>query len=291
MRNLIHFFKKNFFKLFILLSLCFFIWSTAIEPRFLKVHHETFEWPYESLTIGFISDLHAGSPYINLEYLDHLVQTMNLQKPDLILMGGDFAINEVLGGKPIEFSEVTKRLKKMNPPLGLYTVLGNHDWWNNGEKHAKTLRENGINVLENESIFLTYHSESIQIIGIGDAMTNHDDLKKAFPFSNAHDSHSIPKVLFMHDPAALLKLEPEQTFQLALAGHMHGGQIHFPFIGALYIPGKAPKSWSKGWVHLKNGPLFVTSGIGTSTLPVRFNAPPEIVLFHLLKKESSSKTH
>ena len=68
---------------------------------------------------------------------------------------------------------------------------------------------------------------------------------------------------------------------MTFAGHMHGGQVYIPGIGAIITPGDAPKNWANGWVDFKLGSLFVSKGIGTSIIPVRFNAPPEFVILSL----------
>ncbi len=105
-------------------------------------------------------------------------------------------------------------------------------------------------------------------------MTAHADIESAFK----NTKNNFPKIVLAHDPGALLDLPPKKMFDLALAGHMHGGQVSLPFLGPLITPGRAPKEWARGWTDLSQGKLFVTNGIGTSILPVRLNAPPEVVI-------------
>jgi len=230
----------------------------------------------------FFSDLHAGSPNIDEDYIKRLVTRINSQNPDLILIGGDLAINNILGGQKIPFETVSKILKNLNAPLGKYAVLGNHDWWNDTDEIINGLLEAGIETLENNSRLVEIENENFYLVGIGDHSTGHSDTEKSF----VDITRDVPIVTFMHDPASLLDLK--KKFQLAFAGHMHGGQVYIPGVGAPITPGKAPKEWAKGWIDLPIGKLFVSTGIGTSILPVRFNALPEFVVLDLKKQKGTN---
>ncbi len=268
MRRIIGFF------LVILVGLSY--WSFFYEPSLLIVRHEKFYWNQRPVKIAFFSDLHAGSPFINLEYIEHLVLMINAENPDFIFIGGDLVINGVLGGHAIPFHEVAKALSNLKAKGGVFAVLGNHDWWNNTDEIRSSIEKIGIRILENESILVSINDRSkFNLIAVGDDMTEHVDLENAF--KNAKGD--FPKIVLTHDPGALLDLPSEKTFDLALAGHMHGGQVSLPFFGPLITPGRAPKRWAKGWTDLPQGKLFVTNGIGTSILPIRFNVLPEVVIF------------
>lgn len=258
----------------LLLAYTFFV-----EPALLTVNQQKVsDWPLENLRVAFFSDLHMGSPHINSDYVEKLVDRINAFNPDIVLVGGDFTINEVLGGKAVPFTEVTRLLKKLKAPLGKFAVLGNHDWWNDTEEIRKELEAADIKVLENDSVVIKHKEREFTLVGIGDHYTKHSDLEKSF--KNVNEEY--PKLIFMHDPASLLELK--KKFNLAFAGHMHGGQVYIPGIGAPITPGKAPREWAKGWIELPTGKLFVSKGIGTSTLPVRFNALPEFVIFDLTSR-------
>ena len=87
----------------------------------------------------------------------------------------------------------------------------------------------------------------------------------------------------MHDPGALKLLASnwQNNNALFFAGHTHGGQVYLPYYGAPIVPGMAPRKWAYGWVKYNNHNLYVTSGLGVSILPVRFNMRPEWVEFTL----------
>ena len=168
-------------------------------------------------------------------------------------------------------------LGRLKAPLGVFAVLGNHDWWNGGEKAAAALQANGIEVLENDARMIERPDRTkFWLVGIGDDFTGHADGRKAFAATDG----SAPKVVFMHDPGALLDIK--ERFNVAFAGHLHGGQIFVPGIGAVVTPGRAPRAWAKhDWVDFELGSLFVSSGVGTSILPVRIDVPPEYVVASL----------
>lgn len=251
------------------------IWSIFIEPGLLLQNDQEFSWKGPNLKVAFFSDLHAGAPHISKDHIKDLVGRINAQRPDIILIGGDLVMNGVPGGKVMPIEEIVVLLKDLSAPLGTFVTLGNHDWWSDGENIRMVLEKNGLRVLENESIMLKYNEKVFWLIGIGDHFTNHTDAEKSF--SKVYGDPA--RIIFMHDPAALFEIK--NKYDLALAGHMHGGQIYIPGLGAPVTPGAAPKSWAKGWIDFPMGKLFVSRGIGTSILPIRFNAIPEYVILDL----------
>lgn len=259
------------------ISLTLAVWGFLIEPSLLVQRNISKKnWNGPPLKIAFISDLHAGAPFIDKLYIENLVSRINSMSPDLVLIGGDLAINGVVGGDPIPMSQVASMLKKFSAPLGVFAVLGNHDWWNDGDAIRRTLEDNQMTVLDNQAQLINVDSNfKFWLVGIGDYFTKRAKAELALSQVTTND----PKILFMHDPAALFQVK--EKFFLALAGHMHGGQVYIPGLGAIIVPGEAPKSWAGGWVDFEFGSLFVSKGIGTSILPVRFNAPPEFVVLEL----------
>ena len=273
--------KRVLFIIFLFLALFIGCWSIFYEPGLLKIRHEKFSWNLEPMKVVFFSDLHAGAPFIDLNYIDHMVQVINEEKPDLILIGGDLVINGVMGGKTIPFERVATSLSRMRSKFGIFAVLGNHDWWNDANLVREQLRKVGIRVLENETITLSFGAHSrFNLIAVGDEMTGHANDKSAF----LKIENNLPRIVLLHDPGALLDFSSEEKFDLALAGHLHGGQVNFPWIGPLITPGRAPRFWAQGWTNTDQGKLFVTNGIGTSILPIRFNAPPEVVVIDCILK-------
>ena len=254
------------------------VWSLIIEPRLL--HERQFvlddvNWRGAPVKIAFVADLHVGAPHSSLEQLDGLVEKINAARPDLILLGGDFVVAFVIGGQSASAEEIAARLAHLTAPLGVFAVLGNHDWWHDGPGIREALEKHGIQVLENEAVVLRQGDNPFVLVGIGDDMTGHAQPERA----QARVPGDLPMIVMMHDPANYPELN--RTAVLALAGHTHAGQVRLPFIGALLVPGRSPRDQAYGWVHDGLMPMYVTSGVGTSILPVCFMAPPEFVVIRL----------
>jgi hypothetical protein len=132
----------------------------------------------------------------------------------------------------------------------------------------KALETAGIQVIDNRSLPLASADGRLWLAGIGDDMTGHARPDAAFAGVPA-DARLI---VIMHDPANAAALPPQTV--VAFAGHTHGGQVRLPLIGALITPGRAPRRHSWGWIPDAPAPTWVTAGIGTSILPIRFNCPP-----------------
>jgi uncharacterized protein len=155
------------------------------------------------------------------------------------------------------------------------SVLGNHDWWYDGPRVRRALETNGIPVLENQNIRLTYRGQSVWLCGLADLWTRGDRLTQTL----AEIPEGDPVVVLMHNP----DLFPEMPARvsLTLAGHTHGGQVNLPLIGRPVVPSKFGQRYAYGVVEEGGRRLFVTGGIGTSIIPVRFRVPPEVVVLTL----------
>jgi uncharacterized protein len=257
------------------------IWGFLIEPNLLLVRHvsiETAKWPVTlaPLRIVAVADIHAGAPHVDAAKLNRLVAEVNAQNPDVIMLLGDYVIQHIPFGKPIPPEEIAGHLKGLRAKHGVYAVLGNHDWYRpGGERVWRSLEDAGIRVLENRAVPLPGSNERIWLAGIADDTTRDPDPHGTF--------RTIPAgaavVALTHDPAVFPDI-PDRA-ALTLAGHTHGGQVAVPFWGALFIPGRSPLRYAYGHIAENGNDLYVTSGIGTTALPVRFNAPPELVVITL----------
>ncbi|WP_415033055.1 metallophosphoesterase [Azonexus sp.] len=263
----------------LLLALAF--WSIAIEPGWVQQRDLTLaaDMPERALTIAVASDLHVGAPHVGREALRRLVDRVNAAQPDLILLPGDFIIRGVIGGETVLPEAIAADLATLRAPLGVYATLGNHDWGFDGPRVRSALESAGIRVLENEAVALS--GTALWLVGIGDDMTDHAQVQTAFAGVPA----GTKTIAMLHDPANAPELPPSAL--VAFAGHTHGGQVRLPFIGALIVPGRAPRAHAYGWIPDVPVPTWVSSGIGTSILPIRSNCPPEFVVLRLGGKEIS----
>jgi predicted MPP superfamily phosphohydrolase len=267
---------------FVVLLLLAAAWCSVIEPRWVarrEIEHAVPRWQGPpGLKVAVASDWHFSKrPFMGVMTLSRaraIVGEINAARPDVILLPGDFiGDSDYLPDRaatPEE--EIAAVLGELRAPLGVFAVLGNHDWWHDGPKFAAALRARGIQVLENEAVPI---DAGLWVAGIGDHFTDHSKPREALAKVPAR----AQALVFMHDPASLLELPPVEG--LVVAGHTHGGQVRIPFYGALYVPGAAPREWSYGWVDHGAHRMYVTSGLGVSILPLRFNIRPEWVLFRI----------
>jgi predicted MPP superfamily phosphohydrolase len=211
-----------------------------------------------------------------------IVQTVNDARPDLVALLGDYVDPEVALGERVEPEAVAERLGALAAPLGVFAVLGNHDWRADGERVRHALREQRIEVLENDCVSVDLAGEVLWVVGLADATTRRPDVTT--PFSLVPES--APLLVLTHDPDVFPKL-PERPL-LALAGHTHGGQVNVPIVRERVTPSVHGDRYAGGLFHRGERVMYVSRGIGTSSYPVRFRAVPEVVM---LTVSGSSRAH
>lgn len=263
--------------LILIASLSCLVWGFFIEPNRLVVRQETIQienWPKElsGLRIAVIADIHAGSPFIKEAKLQKIVSETNQAKPDLIVLLGDFVIRDRFYKQPIAPEVTAGMFKDFSAPLGIYAVLGNHDWWYNGAKVRRALEDNGIRVLEDEVAEVKWRDKSFWLVGLADLWTRPQHVQDAI--AKAPQGSTI--IALTHNPDIFPSLPP--SVPLLLAGHTHGGQVNLPVIGQPIVPSHFGQRYAAGHIFDNGHHIFVTTGIGTSILPVRFRVPPEIVI-------------
>jgi predicted MPP superfamily phosphohydrolase len=267
-------FKIIFSSLAIIASILIF-WAFWFEPSSFittKTNIKLRQWPTncDGLKIAVLSDLHVGSPHNGIDNLAKVVDATNKTHPDLILLAGDFVIHEVIGGTLIEAEPIAHELKKLLAKLGVYAVLGNHDWWYGGPRMKKAFQHEGIPLLENTAIKIRKGNCGFWLAGIGDYWMGQHDISKSL--KNIADE--APVLAFTHNPDIFYELP--NKIAITFAGHTHGGQVNLPFLGRLIVPSRYGEKFAIGHISEEGRNLFVTTGIGTSMLPVRFRVLPEI---------------
>ncbi len=263
---------------FFVLALLAGIYAVFVEPGRLVVRNYEIaldRWPkaLDGYRIAFLTDIHAGSPHITLDHVREIVAETNAQKPDLILMGGDFVIDDVVGGDKIDAADIAAVLKDLHARDGVFTVLGNHDNWNDGPRIARVFEAVGIPVLEDRNVKIAAPGGTFWLAGVSDFSTAAHNIGMALAGTSG------PGIVFTHSPDIFPAL-PE-TVTLTLAGHTHGGQVYVPFFGRPVIPSHYGQRFAIGVIRERGMTMFVGSGIGTSILPVRFLVVPEICVLTL----------
>jgi uncharacterized protein len=250
-----------------------------LEPAGLSVVHHKIalhkSGALGNLRIAVIADLHAGSPHIDAAKIENVVRRTNAEKPDLILLTGDYVVNGVVGRKEMPIEKIAPLFKPLHARLGVFALIGNHDRWSDAPHIAEVLEKAGIPVLENRSVMLRNAGMTFYLAGIGDEYTHAARPGEALAGIPA----GATVLCATHSPDVFPRL-PELC-ALTVAGHTHGGQVYLPLLGRLVVPSKYKQRYAAGLIAEHGRTLFVSVGIGTSILPVRFLVPPEISILEI----------
>jgi len=251
-------------------------WAGWIEPRRLVVRDVELALPHwpaalDGLRAGVMSDLHAGVPHAGLGKIARAVDAMNALEPDVHLLLGDYLDSSQKWRRDLAPEAIAAELGRLRAPLGTFAVIGNHDWRNSGDRMWRALDAQGITVLEDRAVKVG----AFWIAGLG-------DMRHRMP-NVVHALRPVPEgqpvIVLSHDPDLFPRI-PERV-SLTLAGHTHGGQVAIPVIRRPLMPSHYGERYARGHIVEEGRNLLVTSGVGTSGLPIRFLAPPEILHLHL----------
>ena len=268
-------------------------YAFGIEPAYrLRVQHYGLtpsSWtPGLKLRIAALSDIHASEPFMSLRRIREIVDATNALQPDVIVLLGDYVFGHKLQLRKIANSEWADEFARLKAPLGVYSILGNHEWWENRKDPRASaaaarmaLETVGIPVMENDAVRLTKDGKPFWLCGLGDQLSFHyqqrggtDDL----PATLAKVIDQAPVVLLAHEPDIFVQVPPRVS--LTLSGHTHGGQVRL-FGWSPVTPSIYGNRFAYGHVVEDGRHLIVSGGLGTSQLPVRLGVPPEIVLVDL----------
>lgn len=273
--------RRRFFRIMLVIGAGLAVWAFYVEPASFRIQKETVvipSWPNPcvGLTVAVLADLHVGSPYKGLNSLRELVREVNAASPDLILLPGDFVIQDVVGGSFVAPEDAGAVLVGLQAPMGVFAVLGNHDWWLSAKRVEQALTAHNITVLEDKSQIIADGSGcQLRLVGISDYWEGPHDVVKAVQDVRPDDY----VIAFTHNPDVFPAL-PTGT-ALTIAGHTHGGQVYLPGLGRLVVPSAFGEQYAIGHVVENGRHLYVSPGVGTSILPVRFLVPPEVTLLQI----------
>jgi predicted MPP superfamily phosphohydrolase len=256
-------------------------------------------WPPGlSLKLAVIADLHACNPWMGVARIERLVAEVNEQRPDAVLLLGDYVAGRNLArySQPVTPAEWAGALGGLKAPLGVHAVLGNHDWWEDREAQRRgcgptraglALQNAGITLHENTCLRVAKDGGAVWLAGLGDQWAFPLARRDGFGYYRGVDdlagtlaqaSDDAPIILMAHEPDIFPSV-PERV-ALTVCGHTHGGQVRF-FGYAPVVPSKFGNRYAYGHIVEGGRNLIVSGGLGCSGLPVRFGAPPEIVIVEL----------
>ncbi|KQT47091.1 hypothetical protein ASG47_10910 [Devosia sp. Leaf420] len=246
-------------------------------------------WPQDlPLRIAMLSDFHIAEPWTGLDALQTIVKNTNSLQPDIVLLVGDFEEGPRFS-RHLPPSEWAPVLAKLKSSLGTFAVLGNHDYPRIARKRHRALpapaamgalEAVGIRTLINEAIPLQWNEKTFWLLGLGDQIAEFEDGQSLADLDRtlSQMTHDAPAILMAHEPDIFPEV-PDRV-SLTLSGHVHRGQIRF-FGYAPVVPSKYGRRYLHGHIVETGRHLVVGGGLGHSGVPLRFDAPPEIVLIEL----------
>jgi uncharacterized protein len=245
-----------------------------IETKFNSISSSKFTADFHALKIVFISDIHHG-PFFNETRVRRLVTKINKLKPDVVILGGDYVHRDkkYIAGC---FNE----LKHLNPTYGTYVVLGNHDHWESKETTIQNIKQSNFHLIDNSAEWLNVDNNRIRIGGVGDYVTDHQDISPTICDTTEKDF----VILVTHNPDYVEEISKHESFDLVCAGHTHGGQITLFGLYSPVLPSRYGQKYRTGLIKIGNMNVIVSNGIGTITPPIRFFARPQINVIVLRTK-------
>lgn len=275
--------KMTYFIIIIIIGLGFFFWSSEISTKGLivkeyAVKNKKLPKNFVGTKIVHFSDLHFAST-VHEKELKNIVEKINNLKPDICVFTGDLIEREYkLDEQKKDF--MIKELGKIKARLGKFAVIGNHDYEH--EYFDELLTEAGFQVLNNShQLIFNKTNTPIVIAGTTSLLQSHQKLDKTFSFQEKEKEEHFT-IFLAHEPDTLKKAR-KYTIDLMLSGHSHGGQVRLPFIGAIITP-LGSKTYYEEYYKVDETDLYISSGIGTSTLRVRFFNKPSINLIRIYDK-------
>ncbi len=265
----------RFLKLLIILLLLCFAYAVLVEPYWPEVRTTVFRseqvpTAFRTRRILLLSDIHFDR-YFAPERLAQIVDKANGLRPDLIVLGGDY-----VSGDEEYIAPCFKELGRLEAPLGVYGVTGNHDSDTGYRAVVRAMREAGITPLENAGVWLETGGQRIRLGGVKTSYGQISDAGPALGDATAADF----VILVSHNPDFAEELDTDRV-DLMLSGHTHGGQLTFFGLWAPYIPSDYGQKYRRGLIQAPRTQVLVSSGIGTSFLPLRFGARPQLSLIEL----------
>lgn len=264
----------------------------SLTSRTRFVHHAVSHsgWTLPPLRIAVLADLHACAPWTTLDRLSGIVQRTNATRPDIVILAGDLLASLRMPARHYSADRIVAAVMHLRAPLGLWSIMGNHDWWDCRLSHATAFQENsvaqahdrvGLPLLRNRSESVVHGPGHFWLIGVDSRMARKPVYQPGFDdYATAvgHVTDDAPAILLAHEPDIFA--EGHDRALLQISGHTHGGQISL-FGKRPVVPSDHGARYAYGHIQEGGRHLIVSGGIGYSGVPLRLNQPPEITLITL----------
>ncbi len=254
-------------------------YNATRDPIIRTANVQAPNWPAGAppFRVLLISDVHVAGPDMTPARLSKIIHSLNALKPDMVAIAGDLISEKRVATSLYSPAKIAAVLAQLKSPQGSVVVLGNHDNWADAGAFRRELSARGITVLENEA---TVRGPMI-IGGVGDHFSRHDDVPATYAAMDGLGDKlgNAPRIILTHSPDIVPALPAPVA--AVLAGHTHCGQIALPFYGAVSYVSDYGARFACGDINDKgaNGVIqrvFVAAGLGTSIIPLRYGAPPDV---------------
>lgn len=261
-----------------------YIATTGLTIKEYKITNENIPDSFYGSKVIHISDLHYKTTILKKD-IEKLVTKINSLEPDIIVLTGDLFDKDTIYTNE-DFDELSKILSKLDPTIGKYAITGNHD--TKFTEWETVIKNSGfINLNDKYELLYKNSLHPILLSGVSSNINNMNEISSRLRETTNYIENNkgkeknnnvgAYKILLIHEPDYIEDIT-YQNFDLILAGHSHNGQIRIPGIGALVLPTGA-KKYYKEYYQLENTDLYISSGLGTSTIPYRLFNRPSINLY------------
>jgi predicted MPP superfamily phosphohydrolase len=215
--------------------------------------------------------------WMNLDRLQHVADLITAQKPDVLAITGDFLKGRSFTQASEQWiTDLVRVLSPLGESMPCFAVLGNHDYWTNPRAVREMLRRCGITDLTNSVSTLTRHDQKLLFCGVDDIRHGNVRLNDVI----AQVEKNSAAILLVHEPDFADTSAATGIFDLQISGHTHGGQVVIPYFGPPVLP-EAGRKYPGGLYKVGEMFQYTNRGVGTDTVALRINCPPEITLFVL----------
>ena len=272
-------------------------YGVMIEPR-IRLNTTVYAFTPPKWTLGLklravmLADPHLINPLMPISRWQHIIDTANALQPDIIFLMGDYLASHHFSSSRVTFEEVAKAAKSLSAPLGIVTILGNHDWWEDREVQRtgkgtplaqKIFEDHGFPVLHNSGQRLLKSGQPFWVTSTASIVAirkgrRHFEGRDDLPTALATVTDDAPIIHLAHEPDLFVDV-PDRV-SLTLSGHTHGGQVR-AFGYSPVVPSQFGNRFAYGHVVENGRNLVVSGGLGCSLLPIRIGSPPEITVLEL----------
>lgn len=283
MKRFLRFLLILFITLVLIIIYARYIGIMGFNTKEYTIYTKDIPEEFDGIKIVHFSDLHYNRA-ISINKVESIISEINLINPDIVVFTGDL-IDKDVNLSNDDYKDLTNMLSKIKSKYGKYAILGEDDYQKDEEKVIKVYKDSNFIYLDNDyDLIYSKSNEKIFIGGINTITEKKDDIDKALKYIKDNEDISY-KIVLIHEPDITDKILKDYKVNLILAGHSHNGQVRLPIIGPIYTPPYSKKYYDN-YYDINGTSLYISSGIGVSTINYRLWNRPSIN-FYRINKETS----